>query len=186
MQVVAIILAAGKSSRMGVNKLLLEIDGESMIRKVICTLLNSDVSDILVVVGYESKLVEREISDLQVRTVMNKDHEKGMLTSFQAGIKNAKSADAALLMLGDQPWVRPETINALLNAHKESRELITIPIYKGKKGHPLIFDRKLFKEILALSPDSELREVVHRHQFEGVEIDDIGVILDVDKNEDLI
>ena len=187
--IAAIVLAAGMSRRMGKPKLLLKLNGETIIEHIVKELQQSDVDSIVVVLGHNPQQLMDLLSNYSVKIVLNKNYKEGMTSSFKTGLREVKdTADAALLVLGDQPFISHRLINKLIAAYKESQGTkIVSPIYQGKKGHPVLFDKSLFDEILALPPDKYIRDVIHNHYTEIVTVPwDKGIILDVDTPEDYI
>jgi len=167
MKTAAVVLAAGKSDRMGKNKLLLKLGGKRMIDHVLDALEASKVDEIIVVLGYKPwevmKVVEPRLN--HVRIVVNERYEKGMTSSFKIGLKQVERVDAALLVLGDQLILDPKFITVMIERMERNRgkALIISPIHKGKKGHPFLLSKELFDEILSLKENEVIRDVIHRH-----------------------
>lgn len=174
MKTVAIVLAAGKSERMGKNKLLLESRGESTINHVLDAIEASKVDEIVVVLGYKHWEITDSIRDRlnRVRVVINERYEKGMTSSFIIGLKHVEHTDAALLVLGDEFILDPEFVNVMIERMEGNmgKALIISPIYRGKKGHPLLFSKQLFSEILCLKENEMIRDIVHRHSYSIITI----------------
>ena len=165
----AIVLAAGKSSRMGVNKLLLTVGGRTVLDRLLDA-LTEGVDDVVIVTGNNPEPIMAIASAHGVRVAHNPDHEKGMTTSFQTGIRAMGGADAAFLVLGDQLGLRPELIRRMAAAMEDvPGALIVSPTHDGKRGHPVLFRGSLFGEILALS--GTLKEVVERHEGAHVHVE---------------
>jgi len=157
----AVVLAAGKSSRMGVNKLLLEVRGKTVLDRLLESLTQT-VDEVVVVIGHNPDPITKIAKAHNVLVAYNPDYEKGMTTSFQTGLRVVKSADAAFLVLSDQLGLKPEFLKGMLAALEGiPRVLIVSPIYNGKRGHPVLFNAQLFGEIL--SHEGTLKEVVDRH-----------------------
>jgi molybdenum cofactor cytidylyltransferase len=190
MKTVAIVLAAGKSSRMGKNKLLIRLNGKRLIDHTLDTLEASEIEKIVVVLGYKPiqllKALKSRLNQLQI--VFNEKYEEGMTSSFKKGLGLIKNADAVLLVLGDQPLFDPDLINRIVNQLEKcaGNALIVSPIYEGKKGHPLLFSKELFKEILALGKNETIRDIVHRHDDIILKIEaDVWTIIDIDTQDDV-
>ena len=165
MRVAAIVLAAGASSRMGRNKLLLEVEGETVLDRLLQALI-PDVAEIVIVTGHNPKSIELIAERHHIRTVFNPDHEKGMTTSFQAGLR-AVEADAAFLVLGDQLGLEPELLQRMVQALETNPEvLIVSPEHEGKRGHPTLFRKTVFGEFLKMGSEAILRDIVLRHEKE--------------------
>jgi len=157
----AVVLAAGKSSRMGANKLLLEVAGRTVLDRLLDALTQA-VNEVVVVTGNNSEPIRVIAEAHGVSVTHNPDHEKGMTTSFQTGIKAMGNVDAAFLVLGDQLGLRPELLRMMVAAIEDvPGALIVSPTHGGKRGHPVLFGANLFGEILALR--GMLKEVVDAH-----------------------
>jgi len=160
----AVILAAGQSQRMGEPKLLMKIGGKLMIERVIDSFRDT-VDDPIVVLGYKPKNLVPILRQLGVRWVINKNYREGMVSSFKAGLEGLKGCDAVFLALGDQPFVDRDFLVKAIDAWRSGAKIVS-PVYKGKKGHPVLFDRSLFDEILSLQKREMIRDVIHRHESE--------------------
>jgi molybdenum cofactor cytidylyltransferase len=157
----AVVLAAGKSSRMGANKLLLEIEGRTVLDRILDA-LTQGVDEVVVVTGNNPNPIRVIAEAHSVRVVYNPDHEKGMTTSFQTGIKTVGNVDAVFLVLGDQLGLRPELLRRMAAAIEGvPGALIVSPKHGGRRGHPVLFRTSLFDEILAVK--GMLKEVVDAH-----------------------
>jgi molybdenum cofactor cytidylyltransferase len=179
-----VVLAAGESRRMGANKLLLEIKGKRMIEWVIDSF--KDVAeDIVVVLGYRPEVAKPVLEKLGVRWVVNENYREGMVSSFKEGLRELENCDAAFLALGDQPFVDKGYLSKAIDAWKRGAKIVS-PVYKGKKGHPVLFDQSLFGEILSLQRHEMVRDVIHRHGSEHrlVKAGEWAV-MDLDSPEDL-
>jgi molybdenum cofactor cytidylyltransferase len=178
----AVVLAAGKSSRMGSNKLLLPFDGRTVLETTLDAL--KGVSTV-VVTGHNPHELEALLSKHHVKVVYNPRYEEGMATSFQAGLM-AVDADAAFLVLGDQVGLTRGLLSAMVQviADDEDAQIVS-PRYGERRGHPVLFRRSLFGEILSLGPGESLRDVVARHEdghryVEG----DVWTVIDMDTPEE--
>ena len=186
---VAVVTAAGSAERFGGKKLLAPVAGEPLLDHTIRSLLEGGVSEVIVVVGTDARgELERDVNamnDPRVRPVENPDPSRGMFSSIQAGVATA-NGDALVVLPGDMPFVRPETVRAVLAKFRE-RPAIVSPRYNGKRGHPVVMPLSLRDEIAATAPTANLHEVIKRHQDERVdlEVDDPGVVRDVDVPADL-
>jgi len=157
----AVVLAAGKSSRMGVNKLLLTVGGRTILDRLL-DVLTQTVDDVVVVTGNNPEPIKAIATAHGVRIAHNPDYEKGMTTSFQAGLRGIGGVDAIFLVLGDQLGLGPEAIRRMVTAMEDAPSAcIVSPIFSGKGGHPVLFRSSLFGEILALT--GSLKEVVDGH-----------------------
>jgi len=189
MRVAAVVLAAGKSERMGRNKLLLKVRGKPLIELVLDALDTSKVDEIILVLGNKPWEIANAVRPQlnRIKLVVNESYEEGMTSSFKAGLKQIKHAEAAFLVLGDQLILEPKFLNVMIEAMQRpgGKALIVSPIYKGKKGHPLLFSKNLFNEILNLKESEVIRDVVHRHINQLLTINQPKwTIMDIDTPED--
>jgi molybdenum cofactor cytidylyltransferase len=183
----AIVLAAGMSRRMGTPKQLLCIDGETILGRTLGNVRASAVSEIVLVLGHAAADVEKEISTAGLKIVHNREYQQGMGTSLRTGLAALDAGtNAALIILADQPFVSPETLNKLIACHEESRPQIIIPMYKGFRGNPVLLDRMVFPELNALSGDVGCRAIFgsHTENIRKLEVDDLGILLDIDSREE--
>jgi molybdenum cofactor cytidylyltransferase len=180
MNVDAVILAAGYSSRVGDFKPALDLYGKSILQRCIESM--SDLCEnIIVVGGHQHEIICELTKNIpNVKAVKNEHFELGMFSSVRRGIQEVK-ADRFFIIPGDQPVVKSETFQLLL----ETKSDIVIPRYKGKKGHPALFDSKLAAEILSWDDREILRNYIHsKENVLIVDVDDPGIGLDVDTAED--
>lgn len=187
----AVVLAAGTSKRAGNNnKLLARVDGDVMVRRVVKTALDAEVSPVVVVVGHEAARVRAALEDLRVTFVHNDDYASGMGTSIAAGIRaiRAAGADAALVALGDMPFVRAEDIRLLVAAHTESTQHLIVapesgPAGERRLGNPVLWPKRYFDELEALDGDAGGKVLMLRSPGAvlHIPIDDVGVLRDVDR-----
>ena len=188
----AIVLAAGLSTRMNAFKPLLHLAGKPLLQRVIASLRDSGViGGILVVTGHRAADVEAASAGAGVTTIFNPDYERGeMLSSVRAGISalshRSSPPPGFVLAFADQPAVLSGTIRSLVEAFDAQRPPLAIPMYAGRRGHPLVISAALMPEIAALGPDDTLRTVVHRHLPGAalVSVDDRSVLDDLDTPED--
>jgi molybdenum cofactor cytidylyltransferase len=179
----AVILAAGESKRMGSPKMLLPFNGSTMIECVISNVLKSDVDKIIVVLGAERETLVQIAYKLHIGYCYNESYKEGMLSSVQCGLKNLPSGcNASLVFQGDQPLITSDTINTVINAYLSSGKGIVIPVYRNKRGHPILIDMKYRNDIDKLSPDKGLRSLASRFPADVLEIDtdESGILRDFD------
>lgn len=157
----AVILAAGESRRMGRSKLLLRIKGKRMIDWVVDS-FKGVVDELVVVLGHDPESLIPTLEELGTRWVVNENYREGMVSSFKKGLEPLKNCDAVFLALGDQPFVDQDFLMKAVDAWKEGAKVVS-PVYKGKKGHPVLFDQSLFNEIFSLREHEMIRDVIHRH-----------------------
>lgn len=190
--IVAVVLAAGESSRMGRPKALLPIEGIRFIEKIVSSFQSTKVGKILVVLGHNAEEMRQKIADLPVLIVVNNEYKKGQLSSLVAAIRDIQSRqssaelDGILVHLVDHPYVNPILVDVMIDRFYESKKLIVVPRYHGRRGHPVIFSRSLFSELLTAALDQGAKTVVHAHQKDTLEIDteDEGVTIDIDTPEE--
>lgn len=187
-RVIAIILAAGASERMGTPKALLTFQGTTFLGRITQMLRSAAVNDIIVVTGAHGELIGEDLQGEDVVCVHNAGWEQGQLSSIQTGLKEviARGGDAVMLCPVDHPVVRAETISRMLHLFASGRSGIVVPVHSGRRGHPVILDRALFPELMAASPDVGAREVIRRDPGRVVELvtDDGGILLNIDTPAD--
>jgi molybdenum cofactor cytidylyltransferase len=185
-----IVLAGGKSSRMGSPKALLPIGsaGENFFDRVTGTLLAAGVHDVVVVVGADAAAIRAGSRPRSgVRIIDNPDYELGQLTSLLAGLRAIDAdAAAALVTLIDVPLVSAATVRKLITARQESGAPIVRPVLNGRHGHPVIFGRELFTELDCADRSKGAKAVVRAHAAEMLEItvEDEGAFADIDTPEE--
>ena len=188
--IAAIVPAAGMSTRMGRNKLLLAFEGKALIAQAVDTLLESEVDEIIVVLGHEADKVKAELQGRQVTIVENPNYGQGMSTSIRVGLGAVSSrARAIMIYLADQPLLEPDDVNRLIRAFAEAREhnkSIVVPFFRGKRGNPVILDASYKEAILEVVGEVGCKRVIKRNPDKVlvVEMETDHVIRDVDKVED--
>jgi molybdenum cofactor cytidylyltransferase len=183
----AVILAAGTSTRMGTAKQLLRLDDRPLLQHVLDNVRASGVKEIVLVLGFAVEDIRREINLQNVRVVLNERYRQGMGTSLKAGLSAVDSQSAgALIVLADQPFVRPATLDLLMAEHHHSKAQIVIPTYRGFRGNPVLLDRSVFAEVMALDGDVGCRAIFGDHLGGIVKlvVDDAGILLDIDRKSD--
>jgi molybdenum cofactor cytidylyltransferase len=184
----AILLAAGESRRMGYPKPLLKLGSRTFIEILAAAILQS-VARLIVVVGAHADAVRGAIpADPRILVVENPDFLKGQLSSIKAALPRVGAAAAgALIHLADHPMVRAETFAAVVDSYRRARKPIAIARYRGRRGHPVLFARELFVELAAAPEDQGARAVVlaDPSRVAYVDVDDAGVLADLDTPEDL-
>jgi molybdenum cofactor cytidylyltransferase len=187
LQVAAVVLAAGGSSRMRVPKQLLPVDGRPMVRRVTEAACAAGLAQVVVVVGAHAEAVAQTLAGLAVEVVVNDAWAAGMSTSVQAGLRRLRpDIRAVVVMLADQPALTPDLIRTLVTRYQDTEALIIAPFHKGRRGNPVLFDRALFPELLAVEGDRGGRQIIVRHQdqVERVEVDEMVVMMDIDTRQD--
>ncbi len=158
-----VVLAAGGSRRLGRPKQLLPLAGQPVLAHVVRAAHDSDLAEVVLVLGHEADAIAAAVGDLGQRTVVNPDWTSGQSTSLRAGLAAVDpTADAVLFLLGDQPGVGRETIDALLavaRADPEARPIAAAE-YGGRLGNPVLFRRALFPDLAALTGDEGARRLL--------------------------
>jgi molybdenum cofactor cytidylyltransferase len=182
-----VILAAGASSRLGYNKLLLKIDGETVIRKAVMPFLRSAIDKVFVVTGNAKDAIAQELAGLPLEVIYNKDHAKGMSTSVRASLPFLAEARGVFFQLGDKPFVAGTIIDAMIDAFLSEKAPIILPIFKGEKGHPVIVDIQRYSDEMALlEGDRGLREIIEKHSEDVLYIEgDEGNTFDIDSAQEI-
>jgi molybdenum cofactor cytidylyltransferase len=183
-KVAALVLAAGRSSRMGANKLLAAVEGRPMLRHAVEAALASRAGPVLVVTGHEREGVEAALAGLPVSFVHSPAHAEGLSASLKAGIAALPpDVDAAVVCLGDMPRVAAGVVDRLIESYAPAEgRAVCVPTHAGKRGNPVLWDRRFFAEILDLRGDVGARHLIgaHADQVAEVPVEDAGVLLDVD------
>jgi molybdenum cofactor cytidylyltransferase len=180
----AVVIAAGESKRMGRNKLLIEIGGKPLVERVI-SFFDGVTDELVVVLGHKPEQAAPLLKKLGVRWVVNEGYAEGMASSFKRGLKELENCDAVFLALGDQPFVDKNFLREAIKTWGNGAKVVS-PVHMGKKGHPVLFDKSLFGEILSLEKQGTVRDVIHRHSGEHrvIEAGEWAVV-DIDSPEDL-
>jgi molybdenum cofactor cytidylyltransferase len=186
----ALVPAAGMSTRLGSNKLLLLFKGKPLIAHAVDTLLACAVDEVIVVLGHEADRVSAAIGERRVRFVENRDYHQGLGSSVRAGVAALSSRTGAIMIyLPDQPLLEPGEINLLIRAFVEagkSRKNIVVPLFRGQRGNPVMVDASYQAAILAVAGETGCRRVIKQHpdQVLTVEMKTDHVIRDVDTMEE--
>jgi len=184
----AIVLAAGQSKRMGQPKLLLPWGETTIIRQVCQQISASPLHEVVVVTGETDEAVRAQLEGLRVRIVNNpRAAQDEMLSSLKVGLDAIwDSCGACMVVLGDQPAVRPGTIAAVLSAYDQGLGRIVAPIYNKRRGHPLLIDRAFWQGLKDLPRNKAPRDLLKANEsvVYHVPVDDAGVLQDIDTPED--
>ncbi len=184
--VVAIILAAGESSRMGRSKPLLPIDGQTFLGHLVAELEASCAARTVVVLGHRAQDVLAALPEIQPLAVLNANYPLGQLSSLQVGLAAAGNPDAILMCLVDHPFISRQVVDQVIDAFESTQRPIVIPTHQGRRGHPTLFARPLFAELRAASLDQGARAVVRAHAEEILELpmEDDEILADLDTPEE--
>lgn len=167
--VAGIVLAAGSSVRMGRNKLLLEIGGETVLRRAVRCALDAGLSPVLVVLGPEPERAAAELSGLGATAIVNPDHALGQHVSLRRGIEAVPAAaEAVLVLLADMPFVTPEMASELARRYRDARPRLVVSRYGAATAPPTLYDRSLFPDFTG---DACGRDVVKLHWEEALVLD---------------
>lgn len=170
---------------MGTPKQLLRMGDETILERTLKNVRGSGVSEIVLVLGHAADDVQKTIATEGLKVVVNPDYQQGMGTSLRFGLA-AVDADAALIILADQPWIRPDTFNRLIECHQERKPQIIVPTYRGFRGNPVLLDRSVFHEMQALQGDVGCRAIFgdHTENILKFPVDDPGILMDIDSRDD--
>jgi molybdenum cofactor cytidylyltransferase len=186
-RVAAIVLAAGMSRRMGTPKQLLRLGGEGLLERTLNSVRGSGVDEIVLVLGASADEVCRQLATDGLRVVVNPDFQQGMGTSLRTGLAAVSaSMQGALIVLADQPFVCSSTLDQMIDYRRKHGPQILIPVYRGFRGNPVLLDRSVFPELMNLTGDIGCRAIFgsHTESIQKLEVDDVGILLDIDSAED--
>ena len=186
--IVAVVLSAGESSRMGRPKALLPIDGQTFIERIVGALKQTAVGKVIVVFGHNADEMKQRIEHLPIEILVNRDYILGQLSSLQVAVRQLEKTadcDGMLVHLVDHPYIDPALVTTMIERFYQTGKLIVVPRFGGKRGHPVIFSRQLFGELLAAPMDQGAKAIVKAHRDDTLEIDteDEGITVDIDTPE---
>ena len=186
--IAAVVLSAGESSRMGRPKALLPIEGETFIGRIVASLKQTQVGKIIVVLGHNSDLLAAAIRPLAVDILINTNYKLGQLSSLQVAVRKLlpdADCDGMLVHLVDHPYIDASLVDRMIQQFYESKKDIVVPRCRGKRGHPVLFSRALFGELLDAPMDQGAKAVVNAHGNGTLEIEtnEKGVTVDIDTPE---
>ncbi len=186
----AIILAAGGSARMGEGKQLLRLGEKTVLEQTIENVRGAGVDEIILVLGSSAETIRQRlpVSAIEgLKVVVNHAYSEGMASSLREGLSALDARiDGALIVLADQPFIRPTTLNCIVDRYRYSNAQIAIPVYTGVRGNPVLLGRAVFPEIMALHGDIGCRAIFagHLEKIVKVEVEDVGILLDIDNRDD--
>lgn len=185
--ITGIIMASGFSKRMGKDKLLLDINGETLIERVIKAVKESNIEEIIMTYkNYDIKAIGDKYN---LNTVYNSNAEEGQSSSIKVGIKAAKpNTDGYVFFVADQPFLSSEVINKIINEFYKNTSMIVVPLYKDKKGNPVIFPFQFKKELLMLEGDIGGRKIImnNLNRVKYIKIDNFSAGQDIDTWDEYI
>lgn len=183
-QIAALLLAAGRSMRMGTrNKLLCEIDGVPLVRRAANAALASHACPVMVVSGYQAEQVEAALLDRPVSIVRNPDYADGMATSLRCGLRALPAdVDAVIVMLADMPAVSAEDVDRLIAAFDPADPAVLVPEHGGRRGNPVLWPRRYFADMMAIAGDTGARGLLEQYANEvrSVPFPSASIFADVD------
>ncbi|MEN6621710.1 MAG: nucleotidyltransferase family protein [Smithella sp.] len=185
----ALILCAGRSSRMGKFKPLLPFGPDNFLSRIISLYRSVDIEDILVVLGHEADRVIPVLDELEANWIMNENYDRGMFSSIQTGVchlKKNKQSRAFFIHPADIPFVHPDTIKSLIAAFNTGKIDVCRPCYNGRYGHPPLICNTLHNEISQFNGEGGLRALLARYTETSWDVycSDPGILLDIDTPED--
>jgi molybdenum cofactor cytidylyltransferase len=163
--VFGIVLAAGSSSRLGRPKQLLELEGRPLLQHTIDCVEQAGLADVVLVLGHRHEDIRAAVTlPIQWRVVINPNYLQGQSTSLRVGLEAASAqAQAALLVLGDQPAISPVALRAVVDAYQGPTTPVVQAIYRGTPGHPVLFDRGVWADLVAIEGDRGARDLLRQH-----------------------
>jgi molybdenum cofactor cytidylyltransferase len=173
---------------MGFLKQTANIKGKSLLELVLDKVRKFPFHEIIIVLGYKHEEVMKTLKLEYEKVVINEEYEKGMSSSLKKGVLNiSKDSEAFAIFLADMPLIKEESIEKVINEFNERSCLIVAPIFNKVIGHPVIFHRNLIPEIINLEGDIGAKKVIEKYKDEAcfIEIDDEGVLIDIDAPKDL-
>ncbi|MDA4118335.1 MAG: nucleotidyltransferase family protein [Thaumarchaeota archaeon] len=182
-----VILAAGLSSRFGGTKQVAELDGKKLVERVVDSIPEAKVREIVVVVGHDAAAVRRALGRREkVKVTFNAGYSRGMSTSINAGMRAlAKDADGVMLMLGDQPFVTRSLVERLLKRYRSGKKIVAVS-QGGVVAPPVIFPRAFFQELRDLEGDHGAKTIIQRHADSLSVVNTTSrAVTDIDTREDL-
>jgi molybdenum cofactor cytidylyltransferase len=187
-KIAAIVLAAGKSSRMGFNKLLADLGGKPLIVRTVENIAASKADQVFVVTGHDADDLRTALAETKASLIHNPDFASGMASSVKAGVARVAEFDGVLICLGDMPLVSADIINQMIATFEpsHSRDLV-LAVRQGSLGNPVLWGARYFPELLLLQGDKGARGLVEKFRQEATEISvsEAGVVLDADTPADL-
>lgn len=185
---IALILAAGASSRMGRPKQFLKIDNETLIRKTVNVAISAGAAKTIVVSGLDHELIKKELSVLPTQVIVNLHSEMGMGGSIKCGvdhvIKNYSNLDGVVIMVCDQPLLSHTHLSKIISKHQTTQSPIVASFYSGKNGVPVFFHRSMYENLLTIKDQHGARNVIDQNSALVKSIDFPEGSIDIDTPED--
>ena len=186
----ALLLAAGESKRMnGKLKQLLPLGKSAILEVMLDNLLNSDVDETILVLGFKAENITRHLNKkgYEIKIASNKEYKLGMSSSIKCGVQEIDDrCDSILITVADKPLISSDVINLLLEEYNTNNKGIVVPTYQGERGHPVVFDIKYKDELLNLTGDVGAKSIVDEHSDDVLDVDVLtsDILIDVDTYED--
>lgn len=184
---IAVILAAGESSRMGSNpKANLLYKNKTFLSNIVDTFYRSGLDKVLAVVGKDAEIIKEVNRDLHVEFLTNKEYKKGQLSSIKVSLEHIpQTCESIIIHLVDHPLIQTETVSAILAARISAKAPVIIPVYEKKRGHPVLFGREVFDDLRNAPLDVGARSVVWKHasNIQEISTNDVGITLNVNTPE---
>jgi len=183
----AIILAAGESKRMGMLKPLLRFKDKTFLEQIISVVKLSDVDRITIVLGAEAETIKKSVDLSGTNIVVNKEYQKGQLSSLIAGIEDVPEETKAILVcLVDTPFINREVVNQIISKFRETNNPIIVPVFNKERGHPTLFSRSLFNELTNAPEEQGARYVIYSNEEKILELEtcESGILIGINTPED--
>lgn len=187
MKTSVIILAAGQGKRMGTTKQLLPWGTTTVLGKSINCYKEINTDKIIIVVGYKAELIKNVFSEEKITWAYNENFTGDMASSFKRGFENIdKDTEVLYLALGDTPAIKADTLRLMQETSKKYKHKIIIPVFKGKKGHPVLFSKEVFKDLKSVGEGFNLKNVIENRKDEVyyLQVKDENIIHDIDTIEE--
>ncbi|CAL2064016.1 nucleotidyltransferase family protein [Tenacibaculum sp. 190524A05c] len=186
MKVATLVLAAGKSTRMGSPKQLLKLGNTTLLGKVIESVCSIPNNSVFCVLGANADLIEKSIESYDITTVRNKNYDQGLSSSIIAGIQHVSELDVdlVLIVLGDQPKIESEYLKLMIQLALEKKDSIITSRYQKRNGVPAIFPKKYFKNLLNLQGDKGASKLLNSEEFPIYVINESVDLVDIDTQDD--
>ena len=185
----AMILAAGESRRMGMPKPLLRYGDTTFLGQILSVVRQSVVDRATVVLGAHSGMIRKSVDLSQVDVVINENYREGQLSSLIAGLKSVPSeVEAILMFLADHPFVTVDVVNRIVDAFCETKSPIVVPVFQTRRGHPSLFARSMFDELINAPVDEGARHVLYSNEDKVLEVKvpEAAVLTRIDTPEDYV
>ncbi|MEE2708897.1 MAG: nucleotidyltransferase family protein [Gemmatimonadota bacterium] len=178
----AIVLAAGRSFRMGPLKQLLPFGSTTVIERITSVLLASRIEETIIVLGHRIDEIQAQLAGYDVKIVRNPDPDGDMLSSVQCGVCAVAPGHGVMIVLGDQPLITTEMLDEMISFYEKKQDAFVIPVHEDKRGHPMIISPHYRDDILSLRGDSGLKELRDRYPeaINVFPVDKVHMLTDMD------